>query len=1003
MGGRFRVVVRAWGCALVAWACAAASPVLSPASAVNQRSANVAIVDGTGAGSVGTLQTGGEVEGAPGDSFEGFLFTFLEQEEVQPGALSSYDTVVLNEVFTSELSEAQKQALADFVTSGGKLIIHDADGTEGNEYSWLPVPATTGVSCLNCGSTNGSAVVEENNTIVNDDPSSPFYIDVAELPGNSDAIGDANFLLTSDPRWTGDVRGSNDQNVEGAMDAYASDGGLILYNGFDYDYLGNAAAFPSGVDWLDKLWWNELSTQWNPDALPHSVPVVGFSGHCGFKSVRVGVASVCAESISGSVDDTVASGNVVLDGGIAVGNGPVTIDQTSKQISVPATTLTLLRSGTPLSLGTAALTIDATGATDPISGKPNLARVSLTGASLALGALRAGGLPLSVPSVGSLSMYMTTESGGGLIAAGSVQLPAVKKLQSSAALSLGFFAGSPAAVVPLGGGAHFGAVTFAKGWKLDGLDLSYQGATNTWSASGGLEIPLADLHASGSVVSGRLDALHVGISGLNIPVGDSGFFFSGFGGGVSGLANGPLNISADTEGFWGVPKAPVEPFYLDNVSVTASLGGSIALDGAVSLILKEHSPLHGQLHLKLGFFPFSAHGSASVEGSLPGVTMKAHGGAGFTAKHFTATEGGELSVFGLSGSGEIIASDKGLGASGTLCAPFHVVCKTVAFAGTWSQLGKFDIPALIGGQPQKLVTVTSAAADTRSASLNVPAGRSLLLLAVTGPTQPSEITLIDPRGHRYRAGGRSRKVIVRRQPQFELVTIAVLAPRRGRWRIEAGSEGGPLEISAQTAGSIRLIRTRAVTPASSPAGRWRRTASSCSAGEAPTFRRGCGSQSSGGRAATKPASGSREDCRPTVASRSGSRSCGPGATTSPWRRRCMACPSRPCVSPASSGARARRGRASTTSLTATERRASARAARPARSGCAPIHLGSPFATSSADDHGGSGRWSRSHHTPPEGERHVRVTADQSPPCRRPPPAPAAGDLSSPAHRGREAV
>jgi hypothetical protein len=809
-------VIRASCCALVAGVLAAASPATPPALAVNQRSANVAIVDGSGASSVGELQTTGSVEGAPADSFEGFSFSFLSQEELEPGTLVGYDTVLLNEVFTSELTAAQKQALSSFVTSGGKLIIHDSDGTEGNEYSWLPTPASTGISCLNCGSLNGSATIVEDNTIVNSNPASPFYINVDELPGNSDALGDANFLLTSDPSWTEDVRGSNDQNVEGAMDAYAADGGLILYNGFDYDYLAQGYSFPSGVDWLDKLWWNELSTQWNPDSLPHSVPVVGSGGHCGFKSLRVGVATVCAESISGSVGETTASGNVVLDSGIAVGNGPVTIDQTSKQISVPATTLTLLRAGGPVTLGTAALTIDGTGATDPISGTPNLAKVSLTGASLTLGALRAGGLPFAVPSIGSLSAYLTTQNGGGLVAAGSIQLPTVKKLQSSAALSLGFYAGTSAPVVPLGGGAHFGSVAFAKGWKLDGLDLNYQSATNTWTASGGLEVPVGDLHADGSVVGGRLNSLHVSISGLNVPVGDSGFFFSGFGGGLSGLANGPLNITAETEGFWGVPKAPVEPFYLDNVTVTVNLGGAIGLDGAVSMILKNHSPLHGQLHVKLGFSPFSAHGSASVDGSLPGITMKAQGGVGFTTKHFTATEGGSLNVFGLSGSGEVIASDKGLGGSGTLCAPFHVACKTIAFAGTWSQLGKLDVPALIGGQPQKLVTVSAAASDVRTASIRVGRGSSLLLFAVTGGAQPSEIVLTDPRGHRYGSSGHARTVIVGHQPQFGLTTLAVLRPRAGRWRISAATGGKPVGVTAQTLGSLRLIRARAIAPASTP-------------------------------------------------------------------------------------------------------------------------------------------------------------------------------------------
>ncbi len=810
---RMRAVV-ALAATVVASTCAGMAA--TPASAVQQASHQVAVIEGEGASSVAALQTSGTVAGAAADSFDEFSFTSLGQEAIDPSELARYDTVVLNQVFTKSLSESQKTALASFVTGGGKLIIHDADGTEGNEYSWLPVPANSGASCQNCGHTDGEAQIVENNTIVSNEPSSPYYININELPGNSDAIGDANVLVTSDPRWSQDVRASNSQNVEGAADAYASDGGLILFNGFDQDFMGLYSSFPSGTDWLAKLWWNELHAQWDPDNLPHSVPVVGSGGHCGYKSIRVGVATVCAESISGTLTETTAAGNVVIDGGLAVGNGPVTIDQTAKQIAVPPTTMSLLRASGNVTVGTAGLTIDGSGTTDPVSGKPNLAKVSLTGASLALSALRVGGLQFSVPSVGNLTMYMSSDSGGGLIASGSLQLPTVKTLQSSAALSLGFFAGTPAPVVPLGGSVHFGSFQLAKDWKIEGLDLSYQGATNTWTASGGLEVPVGKINASGSVVGGKLDSLHVSISGLDVPVGDSGFFFSGFGGGLSNLANGPLSIDASTEGFWGAPRLPVEPFYLDNVTVTLDLGGSVRLDGAVSLILKDHSPVRGELHLKLGFHPFTASGSASVSGSLPGVSMSARGGAGFTVKHFTAAEGGSLKIFGLSGTGDVIVSDKGLGASGTLCGPFHAFCKTLAFAGTWSQLGKFDVPAMIGGEPKKLITVSGVAAAGQSASVRVPAGRAVLLMTAFQAGGAPGVTVTAPGGARYSSRRSTRSVVFTTQPQFGLTTIAVLDPRPGRWRVNSVSGDGSVTFSAQTIGTLALIRAGSISPGSSP-------------------------------------------------------------------------------------------------------------------------------------------------------------------------------------------
>jgi hypothetical protein len=788
----------------------------SPALAATQRSTRVALIPSAEGFDAGTLQTTGTVAGSPEDSFEQFTFSDVPQEAIDPGTLSQYDTVVLNQVFTSSLSEAQEQALSSFVTSGGKLIIHDADGTEGNDYQWLPVPASTGESCENCGHTDGEAEIVENNTLVSNEPSSPSYIDVGELPGNSDAVGDANVLVTSDPRWDVDIRATNDQNVAGAVDAYASDGGLILYDGFDTDFIGTP--FPSGNDWLNKIWYDELNQQWDPDNLPHSTSIVGSSGHCGYKTVRVGVVLVCAESISGPSFETTASGNVVLDEGIAVGGGPVEIDQETKQISVASPApISLLRSGGSVPLGSAAFSINGAAATDPISGKTGLATISLTDADLSpVSALRVGSLPFSIPLSGSATMYLDSDSGGGLIGAGSITLPMLGKVESSGSLALGLYAGTPTPAVVLGGAAHFGAVELGKGWKFEGLELSYQASSDTWTASGGLAVPIGSLHASGSLVKGQLDSLQVSIGGQDVPLGDSGFFFTGFGGGFSGLVNGPLKIDASTAGFWGVPKAPVEPFYLDYVAVTVNFAGSVSLDGAVSLAFKDNSPIHGKLDLQLSIHPFSATGSATIEGDLPGVSLKARGGAGFTTKHFTASEGGSVSMFGLSGTGEVIVSDKGLGASGTVCAPFHVVCKSMAMAGTWQQIGKLDIPAIVGGEPAKLITVSGVAAAGQSSTVTVPAGRSLLFVSVSDSAGAPEVRLRAPGGATYDSSGSSRRVLFTRQPQFGLVTIAVADPRPGRWTVSNGPhEQAPLQVSGQTLGSLTLVHAAAIAPGSS--------------------------------------------------------------------------------------------------------------------------------------------------------------------------------------------
>ena len=425
-----------------------------------------------------------------------------------------------------------------------------------------------------------------------------------------------------------------------------------------------------------------------------------------------------------------------------------------------------------------------------------------------------GDLPFSLPLTGSVSMYLDNEMGGGLVGSATLGLPMLGKVDPSGALSVGVFANSHAPVVALGGAAHFGPFDLGRGWKFGGLTLTYQQPTDTWTASGGLEVPIGSLAASGSLIGGRLDALQVTIGGQNVPLGDSGFFFSAFGGGFSGLVKGPLKIDASTAGYWGVPHAPVEPFYLDNVTVTVDFGGSISLDGAVSFVFKDNSPVNGQLHLRLGLHPFSATGSASMEGKLPGVSLQAKGSAGFSVKHFTAAESGSLDIYGLSGSGNIVASDKGLGASGTLCA-FHTVCKSIGFAGTWDQIGHLDLPAIIGGDPQKLVTVSGVTAAGQSAAVRVPRARTFLLVSASGSAGAPKIELRAPGDRLYSPARSTKGVIFTRQPEFNLTTIAVVAPRAGTWRVTAGPGEGSLNIAFQTVHQVHLIRAAAAIPPNS--------------------------------------------------------------------------------------------------------------------------------------------------------------------------------------------
>jgi hypothetical protein len=741
----------------------------------------------------------------------------LSRLDADPHALDAFDTAILYETCNIG-TPANAPAMAEinaFLAAGRKVMIFDADGCSPNGGSRGRTPEWGGFAfpfeTNNPGPQGASGEYSE---VL---PSS-LTAGLSVGPVEGDAVGDANIFTTFDSHWHEAIKATNVNGTSGLVEAYAetSTGGLALYSGEDFWYTDGPTPH------LQTVFDNMLGLPWNPANLPTSGRVVGEGpvSNCTRDAVIVGVVGVCADKLARSGATVTGTGHVTLDNGLSVGEGPVSIDTAAGQITTPpGAPLALLRSSGPVALGNASISVSTSVATDPTSGKSGLATLTLNSASFGpLGSLRVGGLPVSLPSGDGLTLYLDSNEGGGIVGTGSVQLPRLGGLAPSGSGSLGFYAGTPAPVVFLGGTLHLGAVKLAPGWAFTGLDLSYQQASDTWTASGGLEAPIGSLQASGSVVHGELDSLHVSIGGQDVPLGDSGFFFTGFGGGFSGLVNGPLMIDASTEGFWGVPKAPVEPFYLDNVTVTVSLAGSVSLDGAVSFALKDHSPIHGALHLELNLHPFSASGSASEEGQLPGILVRAGGGIGFSTKHFTATENGAVKVFGLSGSGQVIVSDIGMGGDGTLCGPFHTFCQSLAFTETWKQLVKFppDPPTIIGADPQKLITVSGVAAAGRPATFHVPPGRKLLLLSVNGSAGAPEVRLRAPGGRIYSSARSTRTVLFTHQPQFALTTIAVIDPAPGLWRISSTpGEHALLHVHAQTVRPLKLLRAVPVAPRSS--------------------------------------------------------------------------------------------------------------------------------------------------------------------------------------------
>lgn len=299
---RLRARAVAFVVALIAMAGLPVVASVTPAmAATHSSSQKVVLIPGPGPvppasnGPFGIMPTSQYVSGRASESFSKFSFTNLPVAQVTSAALSGFDTAVLIQVSTSSLSPAAKAALSQFVASGHKLIIRDADETHGNDYSWIlpgSTPTQVGSGCPNCGSRSGSAQIVQNSALISANPGDPSYVNLSELEKFTDAIGDANLLVSSDSRWFAAARGTNAKGETGALVAYASDnGGLVIYDGIDTDLISRTPAPPwrclgnypldtcpagtphPSADWLAQGWYSELNLAWPFPPLPSTTPV----------------------------------------------------------------------------------------------------------------------------------------------------------------------------------------------------------------------------------------------------------------------------------------------------------------------------------------------------------------------------------------------------------------------------------------------------------------------------------------------------------------------------------------------------------------------------------------------------------------------------------------------------------------------------------------------------------------------------------------------------------
>jgi outer membrane protein OmpA-like peptidoglycan-associated protein len=168
-----------------------------------------------------------------------YRFTHIGAAMLDQQTLQSTSTLIFNGLCNADdlIATAQGKMIADWVSSGHKLLIYDADMChDPTHYAMLPYqfksnnPGAVGAK--------GDRLIEvEDDTLGTSDPDDKaHYFDPKVYAVNNNQLGDANTVTTQDSHWCGHLFGTNANHVNGFMQMYTNYGnGLIIYDGFDHD------------------------------------------------------------------------------------------------------------------------------------------------------------------------------------------------------------------------------------------------------------------------------------------------------------------------------------------------------------------------------------------------------------------------------------------------------------------------------------------------------------------------------------------------------------------------------------------------------------------------------------------------------------------------------------------------------------------------------------------------------------------------------------------------
>lgn len=583
-------------------------------------------------------------------------------------------------------------------------------------------------------------------------------------------------------------------------------------------YLGSSPEGPGyepGDDWCS-------TGPYRPATETGPPPDTGTGGGGAFEGCprvrrRIGVVELCANQFTGGGPVYTASGNVRVNGSVYLGEGPVLVDVGTRKISATTSSIAVMRGAQAFPVAGGGLVIDANAVTDPVSGRDQLAAISLSSARPDLQALKLAGLPLSVTGLtgGSMKLYLDRREGGGVITQAGVTLPFAGGQQSAGSLAVGVHGASATPVRALGGSASFGNVVLPGAWGFTGFTLTYNEAGNTWRASGGLQTPYFGLDLSGGLADGQLDEVGVSVA-RDVPIGATGFIMTKVGGRVAGLSRPPLRIQASVSAKWGsVPGAANALLLLNDVTLDVDLSGKASLKGNITF-LSNPSPVKGTIAINFAISPFRASGRLSANAELGPLEVNAGGGVVVRTNAFTAAGNADGKVRGVTiASARGVVSDKGVGVTGRFC--FWRACTDLGAGMNWKD---FPDVRYIGADVDQFVTASSVAASAAATrrSIVVKPGRPFLFVDADGAdgTQPA-FRLRSPNGRTYTTGipKADSRILKDRALGFTALTIA--NPRPGRWTVTPTGTAKGTRFVGQAVRRTKRVRVARVSPRGSRA------------------------------------------------------------------------------------------------------------------------------------------------------------------------------------------